>query len=474
MHLRATACIAFIGVTVMAFSSPTIPQEAAQAEETTQLSELPSVNELIEEAASLADRLRWEEAIQILTLALEIEPNNGLAHANRALAFASTNRLSAASSDLAAAEAVIPGHAIIDRVRAMIAMRRSDDETALSALSKSLELEPGNPFSLYYRAWILHRHGKEASALADAEAYIRARPQDPDAYKLRADLLLAQQKPGLAAQEAKRLSALFPGNPYAMATAARIYSAVGDRTRALQEITSAINERPDFSHYYLLRAKFRRWDDLAGRRKDLAAALSLQPADLGVIVEAALLDFQESHWSQAVAKFSIILTLEPKDFGVLAYRAMAREMLGDKANAARDYAAAMAAASGSSDFNRICDSLAFVGIALEKALDACNRAILLDPDEGRYRGTRGVVFLRLGRLDSSLADFDAAIAGDKRLAQPFYGRALAHWKKGDRANAQADLDMARSIDPTIHEKFNRHGFLGLSTAIKKPEGQQTR
>jgi hypothetical protein len=80
--------------------------------------------------------------------------------------------------------------------------------------------------------------------------------------------------------------------------------------------------------------------------------------------------------------------------------------------------------------------------------------------------------LRLGRVDVSIADFEAAIADDKRLAQPFYGRALAHWSKGNRAGAVADLEIARSIDPTIQEKFNRHGFPDLSTAVEA-ERQRT-
>lgn len=470
MRLFRAAFTACISVVVMAFS-PVVPAEQAKTSETEQRSELPTVDEMIEIAGELMDVSRWDEAIQIFTLALEIEPNNGLAHAGRALAYGWTNRLDEASRDLAAAEKGIPGRAIIHRVRAIIADRRSDEETQLYELSKSLELEPDNPMALRFRAWILHRRGKEAEALADAEAYIRARPQDPDAYALKADLLRAQHKRDLAAEEAKHLATLFPGNDYATSTAARIYAALGDRTRALQEITSAINENPDVSHYYKLRAKFRRWDDVAGRRKDLEAALALQPNDLGTITEMAVLDFQQQRWSQAIANFSIILTLEPKDYGVMAYRAMAREKLGDKQNAARDFDSAMAAASGAADFDLICEALAYEGVALDRALNACNRAIELNPDEGWYRNTRGLVELRLGRIENALADFDFAIADDNRLAHPFYGRALARWRKGDRPAALEDLKQARSIAPDIDEKYRRHGFTDLPD-IQSQDPQQ--
>lgn len=460
MRLLRAAFIASISFLAMGFS-PAVPAAESQEAEIVHPSELSPVDELIDAAGRSMDLRRWEEAIHLLKLALEIEPDNGVAYANRALAYGWTNRLDEASKDLAAAEKLIPGTAVLHRIRAIIADRRSDEVTELAELSKSLELEPENPMALQFRAWILHWKGEEAEALRDADAYIRAHPKDPDAYALKADLLLAQHKPNLAAEEAKRLATLFPGDPYAMSTAARIYAALGDRTRALQEITRAITEDPESAHYYKLRAKLRNWDDIQGRRKDLEAALALQADDLGVITETALLDFQEGRWSKAVTEFSLILTLEPRDFGVLAYRAMAREKLGDKVNAERDYAAAMAAASGASDFNLICEALAYEGIALDRALTACNRAIELDPQEGFYRNTRGLVQFRLGRVDSALTDFDFAIAADKRRPQPFYGRALARWRNGDRAGALEDLSRARSIRPDIDEKYRKHGFIDL-------------
>lgn len=457
MRLLHASAIALSSLMILA-ASPVVPSDKPTSDPSQPQPVVESVEQIVADAGNLMDLKRWDEAIQLLTFVLEIDPDNGTAYANRALCYGWTNRLEEASRDLAAAEKLIPNRAIIYRVRAVIADRKSDEDTELVELSKSLELEPDNPMALRFRAWILNRKGKEAEALADADSYIRHRPQSPDAYALKADLLRAQMKLDLAAEEAKRLDSLFPGNAYAMAASARIYSAVGDRTRALQEITSAIGQEPESFYYYYLRAKFRRWDDVAGRRKDLLTAMALQPNDLGTTTELGLLEFQQERWSQAIAMFSIIMTLEPKDYGVLAYRGMAREKQGNRATAQRDYEAAMAAASGASDFSLICDVLGFEGVALDRALQACNRAIELDPGDGAYRSTRGIVHLRLRNLDAALADFDFANSKDPRRAIPFYGRAIVHWRKGDKVGAMADLRQARRIDPTIDETFRKHGI----------------
>lgn len=460
MRLLPAMCVASLSLAEMAFS-PAVPPVVSISDRAVVPSEMVPVDEMIGAAAEMMDTGRWDDAIRTLTLVLEIQPGNGWAHANRAMAYGWTNRLEEASRDLAAAEKAIPGQAINHRVRAVLAERRSDEDTELSELSKSLEIEPGNPMALNFRAWLLQRKGREQEALNDADAFIRARPDDPDGHALKARLLLAQQKRDLAGAQAQQMAGLFPGDAYAMSTAASIHAGLGDRSRAMQEISRAIAEDPDSSEYYRMRAKFRRWDDVAGRRKDLEAALELQADDLSIITELALLDFQEQRWSAVISETSLILTLEPKDFGILAYRAMAREKLGDRANAERDYSAAMAAASGAGDFDLICDTLGFQGIALDKALAACNRAVELDGQDGYYRGTRGLVQLRLGRLDDALADFDFAIAADKRIAHPFYGRALTRWRKGDRSGALEDLARARSIAPQVDEKFRKHGFVDL-------------
>jgi len=412
----------------------------------------------IDRGTNLLDESRFEEAIQVFNAILARVPDHGPTLANRAMAYALTNRLPEATRDVDAAARVMPDVAAIHRVRAIIANRRSDAATELAEFSRSLELEPDNPLALHFRAHLYQNADNHEAALADADAYIAARPQDPEGHVLKADLLIRQRQSRRAEEEAVLLVTLFPENPEAHASAARIFYGLANRNRALTAIDEAILRAPDNFQYRVYRAGIRRWNDLAGRRADLDAALAFDPGNNTVITRLGLLDFKERKWSDAIARFSSVLALEPRDFGVLAYRAMAHLNAGDRALAERDFRAASAAASGADDFSRICAAFGGEGFALDWAMESCNRAIQLDATQGRYRAHRGLVELRLGRLDAALADYNAAIEADGRLPDDYYGRALVHLRRGEREAAKADRRQALAIDPAILETYQAYGF----------------
>jgi tetratricopeptide (TPR) repeat protein len=435
------------------------PALAAQAPAiTVPAQDAPDIEGQVAEGAVLAENGRYEEAIRIFDAVLARTPDYGPALANRAIAYAWTNRLAEATRDLEAAASVMPDAALLHRGRAFIAQRRSDDATAIAEFSRSLELEPDNRLALRSRAHMYQRAGNHAAALADADAFIAAHPEDPDAYVLKADLLMGQRQRSLAVVEAGRLIRLFPDNAYALAAAARIYDGLADRDRALAAVNQAIARDPDLFYYRFLRARFRRWDDFAGRRADLESALRLDPGNGDVITHLGLLDFRERKWGDAAARFSAVLALEPRDFGLLAYRAMARLNAGHRAQAERDFRTASAAASGADDLSLICGGFAREGFALDWAMQACNRAVQLNGNESVYRANRGLVELRLGRLDAALADYNVAIAADGRRADSYYGRALVFHRQGNRRAAEEGRRQALEIDPGIVETYREYGF----------------
>jgi tetratricopeptide (TPR) repeat protein len=418
----------------------------------------PDIMDQVALGVSLTDAGRYDDAIQAFDAALARIPSFGPALANRALAYAWTNRLDEATRDLDAAARTMPDDALVHRVRAVIAERRSDVPTQIAELSRSLELEPGDPLALRFRARVYQRVGNHAAALADAETYIAARPRDTFGYILKADLLIGQHERQRAEQEAALLLSLFPENDDALASAARIYDELADRDRAMAAINRVVDRNPDSFSYLVWRAGFRRWNDFSGRRADLEAALSSDPENNGIITDIALLDFKERKWSDAIGRFSTVLELEPRDFGILAYRALAHLNAGDRALAERDFRSASTAASGADDFSVICGVFAHEGGALDWGMETCNRAVQLNGNESRYRSNRGLVELRLGQLDAALADYNAAVEADGRRADGYYGRALVFHRRGAQQEAAADRRQALAIDPGIGETYQEYGF----------------
>jgi tetratricopeptide (TPR) repeat protein len=418
----------------------------------------PDIMDQIALGMALIEAGRYQDAIQASDAVLARIPDYGPALANRALAYAWTNRLDEATRDLDAAARTMPDDAFLHRVRAIIAERRSDVATEIAELSRALELEPGNRLALRFRARVYQRAGNHAAALADADTYIAAHPQDHFGYVLRADLLIRQRERRRAEEETALLLRLFPDNDDALASAARIYNELADRDRAMEAINRAIDRSPDNSDYRFWRAGFRRWDDFAGRRADLEAALALDPGNNEMITHLALLDFKERKWADAIRRFSIVLELEPRDYGVLAYRALAHLNAGDRASAERDFRSASAAASGADDFNLICSVFAHEGMALDWGMETCNRAVETNGNESIYRANRGLVELRLGQLDAALADYNEAVRRDGRRAAGYYGRALVLDRRREQQAAEADRLEALRIDPRIAETYQEYGF----------------
>lgn len=415
-------------------------------------------DELFQMANALMDLKRFDAAITAYTLALEQDPDNGAALANRALAYAWTNRVKEASDDLAAAEKILPESAILHRVKAILANRRSDQATELAELTKSLGLEPDNPFALSFRASIYAERQQYEAALLDAETYIRARPDEPEAYQMKAELLAAQRKWPLAVAQAELLRSRFSRDSRALASAAEIFGDSGKREDALAVMNQAIALDEGFFYLWKVRAGIRRWDDFAGRRLDLGVALTLAPGDLGIITKLGLLEFAQHNWAAAHARFSEVLEKEPKDFGVLAYRSMTSLKMLKQQAAEKDHAAAIAASSGPGDLSRICWAYGTEGIALDWASAPCDQAVAADPAKASYRVNRGFVRLRLGQPDIALEDFDQAVLTDRNNASAYYGRALSHLRKGDRDRANREREQALSIKPTIDETFVAQGL----------------
>jgi tetratricopeptide (TPR) repeat protein/predicted aspartyl protease len=111
---------------------------------------------------------------------------------------------------------------------------------------------------------------------------------------------------------------------------------------------------------------------------------------------------------------------------------------------------------------------------LPAALDDCNRALALRPYvsdalETRTReplgpqnpeilDSRGLVYLRLGRLKDAKRDYDAALHIDPNLATSLFGRGLAELRLGEKAQGEADLAAAEKLDDGIAKRFAGMGL----------------
>ena len=102
-----------------------------------------------------------------------------------------------------------------------------------------------------------------------------------------------------------------------------------------------------------------------------------------------------------------------------------------------------------------------------RALADYARALEIDPDSAHTWLNQANLYARTGQLDKALESYARAISlSEERWALPYFNRALAHLKQGNRVAAREDLLRAISLDP--HSLKYREALAGTEFASVDP------
>jgi tetratricopeptide (TPR) repeat protein len=159
-----------------------------------------------------------------------------------------------------------------------------------------------------------------------------------------------------------------------------------------------------------------------------------------------------------VRLYDAVVAREPENDDYLLARGIERWRLGQHEEAEKDFAAAADHAIGAGQLNNLCYLKAAAGIALERALEECDKSLRLAPDAPATLDSRATVLLQMGRYADAKAEYDRALAAMPTLAPSLLGRAVARFKLGDSKGAKADLAAARKQDKDIVDRFEALGI----------------
>ncbi|QMW24242.1 tetratricopeptide repeat protein [Sandaracinobacteroides saxicola] len=416
-----------------------------------------TVEALLERGGSLLDAERFDDALADFERAVTMQPNSAEVLAARGLAKVWKRDFAGARKDLDAAAALKPDVPRIFHARGVMADFEGKPADAVAAYSRALELKPNNSFALGRRAYAQQALGKTDAALSDAAQAIKLSPRWSDLYLLRANILRRQGKTEAAIAEATALMAANPEDAYAHAVAGSILAAFDRREEAMKAFDRAIAIRPD-PYFYLARSA--RWlpSEKARKLADLDAALKLNPGYTSALAAKAETQADAGDIPGALATLDAALKTSPDDRGLLTVRGLLLAKKGDMARATKDFAAVSAKTTDATELNNLCWEKATAGVALAMALEECDRALKLAPGIAGFLDSRGMVLLRLGRLDEAIADYGKALAQEPDQAESLYGRAVAWARKGERAKSDADAAAAIKRDPKVKERFEGYGL----------------
>ena len=255
-----------------------------------------------------------------------------------------------------------------------------------------------------------------------------------------------------------------PATAEALARRGAAFAARHEYDRAIADLTRAVALAPDDPRYLSERA-----EAYAGNRQpflamaDLDAALRLRPADVAVLLRRAEARLAGRDKSGALGDVTAAAAAAPREADVRFMLGALYERLDDLPAAIGQYDLWLAAhpddVKAAAAYNGRCWARALLGTGLELAEKDCAAAHRLNPANVSYLDSRGLVRLRRGDFVHAIADYDAVLAKNPRVAWSLYGRGIARLQTGAVTEGTADLAAARAIAPNLATLARAHGVV---------------
>jgi len=170
-------------------------------------------------------------------------------------------------------------------------------------------------------------------------------------------------------------------------------------------------------------------------------------------------------FDRAIADFSRLVELQPKEPRVHYNRGTTYFRKGDFDRAIADYDQAIELDRGYGAAY-LCRGDAYRAKGdLDVAIRDYNEAIQLDPKYKEAFLERGQAYSAKGDLDRAIADYDQAIQLDRNFKMAYLRRGSAYRAKGDTNRAIADLDDGIRLDPKYPRAYRARGVAEFQAGL---------
>jgi tetratricopeptide (TPR) repeat protein/predicted aspartyl protease len=238
--------------------------------------------------------------------------------------------------------------------------------------------------------------------------------------------------------------------------------------QALTALARACELAPDNPEYLYLRAMvYLQLKQPTPAMADFDQALKLKPNDLPTLIAHAQLLLQRGDNDLAVADLETADAIAPREADERYRMAHAYERADRMAPAIAQLTLWIDTHADDARLpealNSRCWDRALQGADLPLALKDCNaalrRADKSSPFYARVSDSRGLVFLRMGDYDKSIADYDASLKINANNAWSLCGRGMDKLHKQKTSDGDADIAQATAVWPRVVEEFKRRGII---------------
>jgi tetratricopeptide (TPR) repeat protein len=392
---------------------------------------------------------KYDVAIDDLSQAVKLDPNDVWAHANRAIAYVWKRDFDGAAKDIAAAKAIAPDNPVILRAQGLFFETKGDPKSAADYFAKAIVKQPGNSFARSHYAFALHWQGKNDEAVSELAGALTGGTGDAEILAARARLELELGKID-AAQKDIEEAKLKGGGPEVISTEAAIASAKGDYGAAAKLLSDLIDVDPQNGQAFAERAeqlvKLNRFTD-ALADSDRAIALGFLTPELRVMRANA---FMLSGNRAAVAKEADALIREnpTSEFAFVA-AAMTYSALNRREDAMKNLDRAIAINPAPYIYlNRArvrprsdaAGRMADLDVALQKA-----------PNDTDGLSLKASELVRAGKYQDAIRIYDQITQLEPDQGWPVLGKAAAMYKSGQTAEAEKVYALRRDRAQSIED-----------------------
>lgn len=232
---------------------------------------------------------------------------------------------------------------------------------------------------------------------------------------------------------------------------------------AIADLSRAISLAPKVARYFSQRAQiYLESGKSAEAREDLDNALRLDQGETQALLNRAQLKLIDHDPKSA------LLDLDEADRR-LAPQSDARLDMAPLYREAESGAAAVSQLDlwikAHPDDNRLAGALhqrcwdrALFNVEADRAVADCDAAGRRERKDADLYESRGLAHLRMGQNDQAIADFDAALATPPKRPWSLYGRGVAKLRKGQSAEGNADITAANALSPNMAALAASHGL----------------
>ena len=225
-------------------------------------------------------KAEYDLAIRDYSRAIELSPDFALSYSNRGKSYASKGDYEQALRDFAKAIELDPKEKTFYIDQGLAYLDTGDYDLAIRSLNKSIRLKPAN-FTYSKRGLAHMRKGNIGLAIRDFTTVIEADPNSDESYKYRGLTRLLEREYELAIRDLDQAIELNPRDAEGYAHRAVAHARRGDLDLAIRDFDQVIQLQPKHSEAYRNRGiAYSRQGEYGQGVRDLEQAIQLNPADV--------------------------------------------------------------------------------------------------------------------------------------------------------------------------------------------------